>query len=176
MPVPLVWLGAAVFGALSVNEINRAYTKRKNIIRAMPGESLDYTKPVNGSVVCCGIYGMLDHTGIWVNNNIYELSSSGLVRCVSPERFLGGRTGQKIYVACDTRNNALYRTEAATLAQSLLFSNIDYHLLSQNCHKFVADVLVGQGVDITSFSDLNSFLSCFFGAAIKWNLTQINFR
>ena len=44
--------------------------------------------PVNGSVVCCGICGALTHTGLWVNGGIIELSGSGLVRTVSPERFI----------------------------------------------------------------------------------------
>jgi hypothetical protein len=44
--------------------------------------------PINGSVVCCGIFGALTHTGLWVNGGIIELSGSGLVRTVSPERFI----------------------------------------------------------------------------------------
>jgi hypothetical protein len=177
MPVPLIWLGAAVLGAYTANTANTAYLKRKKIVDAMPGESHQYTTPVNGSIVTCGVYDVLDHTGIWVDGNIYELSGRGLVRCVSPERFLGQRTGNHIYIACDPSNNALFNMQAAKTAQSLLFSTLDYHLLSQNCHKFVAEVLSeGQHVDITSFSDLNSFLNIFFNSVIRWNLTQINFR
>jgi hypothetical protein len=135
-----------------------------------------YTAPVNGSIVTCGVYGVLDHTGIWVNGNIYELAGSGLVRCVSPERFVGDRSGSQVYIACDTSNNALFDIDAAERAQYLLFSNIDYHLLSENCHKFVAEVLANQDVDITSFSDLNTFLNVFFSSSIRWNLSKINFR
>ncbi|MFT4655318.1 MAG: hypothetical protein ACJA0G_000322 [Kangiellaceae bacterium] len=176
MPVPLIWLGAAVLGLYTANEANTAYLKRKMVIDAMPGESPHYTAPVNGSIVTCGVYGVLDHTGIWVNGNIYELAGSGLVRCVSPERFVGDRSGSQVYIACDTSNNALFDIDAAERAQYLLFSNIDYHLLSENCHKFVAEVLANQDVDITSFSDLNTFLNVFFSSSIRWNLSKINFR
>lgn len=176
MPAPLFWLGAAILGAYTANEANSAYLKRKRVIDAMPGESPHYTTPVNGAIVSCGIYGVLDHTGIWVDGNIYELAGSGLVRCVTPERFVGERSGEQVYIACDPYNNALFDINAADTAQSLLFSTLDYHLLTQNCHKFVADVLAKQSVDITSFSDLNTFLHDFFNSPIRWNLTQINFR
>jgi hypothetical protein len=176
MPIPLLWLGAAALGLYTANEANNAHLKRKMIIDAMPGESSYYTVPVNGSIVMCGIYGVLDHTGIWVNGNIYELAGSGLVRCIAPERFVGNRSGSKIYIACDPINNALFDENAAQRAQDLLFSSLDYHLVNENCHKFVAEVLANHDVDVTSFSDLNSFLSEFFTTSIRWNLTEINFR
>lgn len=176
MPAPLIWLGAAALGLYSANQANTAYLKRKRIVDAMPGESQHVIAPVNGSIVTCGIYGVLDHTGIWVDGNIYELAGSGLVRCISPTRFIGDRSGSQIYVACDADNQPLFDTDAVKRAQMLLYTSVDYHLLRQNCHKFVAELLASRDVDVTSFSDLNSFLYDFFARSIRWNLTEINFR
>jgi hypothetical protein len=146
------------------------------VIDAMPGESPHMVSPVNGSIVSCGIYGVLDHTGIWVDGNIYELAGNGLVRCISPDRFIGERTGRRIFVACDTANSPLHSSDAASRAKDLLYSNVDYHLLKDNCHKFVATVLANKNVKITSFSDLNKFLYNFFQESVRWNLSEITFR
>lgn len=176
MPAPLLWLGAAALGAYTANQANTAYLKRKMVVDAMPGESKQRSVPVNGSIVTCGIYGVLDHTGIWVDGNIYELSGKGLVRCLSPNRFLGDRTGNKIYVACDPFDNVLYDFDACERAKALLFTLLDYHLVNENCHKFVAQLIANKSVDITSFTGLNTFLSQFFDTSIRWNLTEINIR
>jgi hypothetical protein len=176
MPAPLLWLGAAALSLYTVREVNSAHLKRKMMIDAMPGESTHVSLPVNGSIVCCGIYGVLDHTGIWVDGNIYELAGSGLVRCLSPERFMGNRSGSQIYIACNTSNEALFDEEAVVRCKNMLFSLHDYHLLKQNCHRFVVQALANRELDITSFTDLNTFLFAFFNESIRWNLTQINFR
>ncbi len=176
MPAPLIWLGAAALGAYTANKTNTNYLKRKQIIDSMPGESNFISKPRNGSVVTCGIYGVLDHTGIWVDGNIYELSGSGLVRCVSADRFLTDRSGETIYVACDLNNRPLSDSQAAVRARSLLYTALDYHLVNENCHKFVAEILANTTVSITSFSDLNTFLSTHYETPIRWNRAKINFR
>lgn len=176
MPAPLIWLGAAALGAYSASKANDAYLKRKDVVDTMPGGSNVLVKPRNGSVVTCGIYGVLDHTGIWVDGNIYELSGKGLVRCVSPKRFLGDRSGNTIYIACDTFNRPLYEMDIAERAQNMLYQFIDYHLLNDNCHKFVAEVIAKTDLNITSFSDFNTFLSDYYSTPIRWNLTQINKR
>ena len=176
MPAPLLWLGAAALSVYTADKANSAHDRRKLVVDFMPGESPQRSTPVNGSIVTCGIFGMLDHTGIWVNGNIYELAGSGLVRCLSPERFLSQRSGNQVYVACDPHNNVLFESRAATNAQSLLFTMREYHVLNQNCHKFVAETLANKQLDITSFSELNTFLHTFFNTPIRWNLTQINFR
>ena len=129
--------------------------------------------PINGSIVTCGIYEVLDHTGIWIDGNIYELNGSGLVRCVSPSRFIDNRSGDAIYVACDMQDSPLVEKASIERAKSQLFSLYEYHLLRQNCHKFVAEMIAGCNCDVTSFSDLNEFLSEYFSSAIDWRLTQI---
>lgn len=176
MPAPLIWLGAVALGAYTANKSNTQYLKHKRIVDAMPGESTFISKPRNGSVVTCGIYGVLDHTGIWVDGNIYELAGSGLIRCVSPERFVDQRSGSTIYVACDLNNRALLNADVAIRVRSLLYTTVDYHLMNQNCHRFVAESLANSKASVTSFSDLNAFLSDLYNTPIRWNKAKVNFR
>ncbi len=176
MPAPLIWFGAVALGAYTANKSNTKYLKHKRIIDAMPGESSCVSKPRNGSVVTCGIYGILDHTGIWVDGNIYELAGSGLIRCVSPDRFIEERSGSTIYVACDVNNRALMDIDAAARVRSLLYTTVDYHLMNQNCHRFVAETLSNSPASVTSFSDLNTLLSEIYSTPIRWNKAKINFR
>jgi len=168
MPAPLIWLGAAAAGLYASNKANNRYLKRKQIVNTMPREGKHEIVPVNGSIVTCGIYGVLDHTGIWIDNTIYELSGQGLVRCLSPERFLGKRSGTSIYIACDNENKPLSEPKSVGVARAQLYTMLDYHLLNQNCHRFVAESIANYAVDITSFSDLNIFLHQYFDTAINW--------
>jgi Cft2 family RNA processing exonuclease len=96
-----------------------------------------------------------------------------LVRCISPSRFLNNRSGEKIYIACDRDGNPLVESLAIERTQSQLYSLYDYHVLRQNCHKFVGEMIAGTTQDITSFSDLNVFLSGHFNTPIDWRLTQV---
>lgn len=174
MPAPLVWLGAAALSLYASNKLNTAHLRQQNIISRMPGKCTDAVMPVDGSIVTCDIFEVFEHTGIWINGNIYELNGNGMVRCVSPKRFLDNRSGDQIYVACDIQDNPLVEPLAIERARSQLFSLYDYHVLRQNCHKFVAEMIAGSAQDITSFSDLNTFLSEHFNGPIDWRLTQVN--
>jgi hypothetical protein len=114
---------------------------------------------------------MFEHTGIWINGNIFELNGNGLVRCISPKRFIENRSGKKIYVACNELGNPLVESLAIERTKAQLYSLYNYHLIRQNCHKFVAEMIAGNQQDVTSFSDLNEFLSSHFGSVIDWRLT-----
>ena len=157
MPAPLLWFGAACLGLYASNRANDAYLKSTNTVRTLPGESSKRIAPRNGAIVTCGIYGVLDHTGVWVNGNIYELSGKGLIRSVSPERFLHNRTGKKIYVACDEHYMPLAADD-----------------VSQRC--IVAEMLTGERTKITSFSELNEALSSLFLTSINWHEAKVDFR
>lgn len=174
MPAPLIWLGAAAVSLYAGNKLNTAQLRRQRVLGKLPGECRQAVAPVNGSIVTCGIYEVLDHTGIWVDGNVYELNGNGLVRCVSPKRFIQNRSGEAIYVACNTFNRPLAEHASISRAQAQLFSLYNYHLLRQNCHKFVAEMVLGYPSNVASFSDLNEFLSEHFSSAIDWRLTQIN--
>jgi hypothetical protein len=169
MPAPLLWIGAACLGLYASNKANNAYMRSKQIVAQLPGESDSWIIPLDGSVVTCGIYGVLDHTGIWVDGKIYELSGAGLIRCISPERFLDNRSGNEIYVACDQLYRPLASPEVAARCIDNLFQMRDYDVLDNNCHKFVLEMLLGKRVDITSFSELNKALSQLYLETVSWH-------
>jgi hypothetical protein len=141
------------------------------------GESSKRVVPRNGAIVTCGIYGILDHTGIWVNGNIYELSGRGLIRSISYDRFLEHRSGKKIYVACNERFIPLAGEEVAQRCIDNLYQLRKYHLIDNNCHQFVLEMLTGasEKTKITSFSELNEALSAFFLTNINWHEVNVNF-
>jgi hypothetical protein len=174
MPVPLIWLGAAAVSLYTANKLNASDLRQRNIISRLPGDCREPIAPVNGSIVTCGVYELLDHTGIWIDGNIYELKGNGLVRCISPDRFLQNRSGDQIYVACNMQNQPLVELNVVARTKSQLYSLHEYHLLRQNCHKFVAEMVSGYPRDITSFSELNEFISDYFSSPVDWRLTQIN--
>lgn len=176
MPVPLIWLGAACIGLYASNKANDAYLKSTNTVRTLPGESSRRVVPRNGAIVTCGIYGVLDHTGVWVNGNIYELSGSGLIRSVSPERFLQNRSGDTIFVACDEQYFPLAADDVAQRCVDNLYELRDYHVLDNNCHQFVLEMLIGEKAEITSFSELNEALSALFLTSINWHQAKVDFR
>ena len=176
MPVPLLWLGAACLGVYASNKANNAYLKSSKTVGKLPGESLKRVHPRNGSIVTCGIFGVLDHTGVWVDGNIYELSGEGLIRAVSPERFLANRSGDKIYVACDEQYTPLALPEVTQRCNNNLFELRDYHLINNNCHQFVLEMLTGERVKITSFSELNEALSALYLTSINWHEAKVYFR
>lgn len=174
MPAPLLWLGAAALSLYAGNKLNTAHMRHRKILGKLPGECRKPVMPVNGCIVTCGIFEILDHTGIYIDGNIYELNGNGLVRCVSPKRFLENRSGDEIYVACNSFDQPLVEPASIERTQSNLFALYDYHVLRQNCHKFVAEMIAGHACETTSFSDLNEFLSKYFNTSIDWRMTQIN--
>lgn len=176
MPAPLLWFGAACLGLYASNRANEAYLRSSSTVGKLPGESNKRVTPKNGAIVTCGIYGVLDHTGVWVNGNIYELSGKGLIRSLSPERFLQNRTGKNIYVACDEHFMPLATDDVSRRCIDNLYEMRDYHLINNNCHQFVAEMLTGQRTRITSFSELNKALSSLFLTSINWHEAKINFR
>ncbi|GBL03019.1 hypothetical protein [Glaciecola sp. KUL10] len=169
MPAPLLWLGAAVAGLYATNKANEGYLKSKSVVGCFPGESNFKVTPIDGAIVCCGIFGVLDHTGIWVDGKIIELNGNGLVRAISSERFLENRSGEEIYIACDDAFNVMASKSTVERCIANLYSYKEYDVISNNCHRFVAESVTGNACDITSFSDLNRYLSLFFNAAIHWN-------
>ena len=91
MPLPLLWLGAVAASLFAVKELaddrkeqqrKRRYSRdaesyselkrHESPIATYPTDLLsteEKVKPEIGSLVCCGIGGLLEHTGIWVGDN-----------------------------------------------------------------------------------------------------------
>jgi hypothetical protein len=174
MPLPLVWLGAGVAALVAGNHLAKEYDRSKGVIGSFPGEKKDVVAPVDGAIVCCGIYQVFEHTGIWIEDHIVELKGNGLIRGISPQRFLDNRSGEKIFIACDSEGSPLTDNNAMHRASERLYEYADYHLLKNNCHRFVSECLTGQSADITSFTDFNHILFAHFDTSIHWFPAKIS--
>ena len=168
MPVPLLWFGAGAI-ALLVGTNYRNYKRFNKSNSPISGHTNLAVDPINGAIVSCGVYGLFEHTGIWVNGNVLELKGNGLIRCVSPSRFLQQRSGDYIYVACDDKYNPLIQLGAADRATSLLFSYSEYDVISNNCHKFVWHCISAENIPLTRFSKLNQKIAEHFATVIHWH-------
>jgi hypothetical protein len=177
MPLPLVWLGAGLTALYAANKLSENSQKSQGEVQHFPGESDVSVKPVDGAIVCCGVYEFFDHTGIWVEDSIIELHGSGLIKSVSHERFLGDRSGEMAFVACDAQYRPLVAPGATEKAIARIYEYSEYHLINNNCHKFVWGCLSSDSKDVTTFADLNGLLSNFFNSAIHWQpIRQPNHR
>lgn len=125
--------------------------------------------PTEGAIVCCELYGVLDHTGIWIDRDcIIELGNNGLVKAVSAERFLTERSGQHIYVACNSQHEPVVIENAASRAVSQLYTYREYDVINNNCHRFVHQCLTGSDVELTRFSTLSDATASLAHCALYW--------
>lgn len=168
MPLPLFWLGAGLATLVATDRAIESARNGRGRVRHYPGEGKVPVKAQSGAIVCCGIYGMFDHTGIWVDDSVVELRGNGLIRGISPERFLHNRSGEKIYLLCDLAGNPLIAKDAASRAAEQLFQYSEYHVMKNNCHRFVWRCVSGINTPITSFHDLNQSLHQFFACPLSW--------
>lgn len=125
-------------------------------------------KAVDGAVVCCDIFGILVHTGIWVDGSIIELKGNGLVRAVSPARFLANRSGDEILIACGSDETAQHNQDAACRASDSLFSYRHYDLTDNNCYRFCWYCLTGQERPIGRFSLFERYLQQHLDQPLSW--------
>ena len=172
MPAPLLWLGAGAIALLA----GAKYSNDKRLdefVSDLPGNSHKHVAPQNGAIVTCGVFGIFEHTGIWVDGNILELKGNGLIRGVSPKRFIQERSGDNIYIACDQNSTPLVQANTAERAISKLFSYSEYDLIKNNCHKFVWHCITGEDVPLTKFSVLNQNLASLFATTIYWHPVKL---
>lgn len=172
MPLPLVWIGAGVAAAVAGSYLNREQQKYDGHVAIFPGESKHRVAPVDGAIMCCGIYEMLQHTGIWVDGGIVELNGNGLFRLISPSRFLADRSGDRIYIACDEHGTPLVAPQAMARASAKIYDYADYHVLNNNCHRFTRYCITGDNSPLTLFSELNSALAAHFDTPVYWHQIQ----
>ena len=173
MPAPLIWLGAGLAALYATDQISKHNNKKQNRIRHYPGESDQPVRPTDGAIVCCGIFGVFDHTGIWLDGSIVELKGNGLIRAVSPERFIDNRSGEEIYVATDEYSVPLTSELTCERAADRLYQYSDYHVIDNNCHRFVWNCVSGTREKVTRFTELNEKLHCHFASPISWHKVQI---
>ncbi|WP_394204133.1 hypothetical protein [Shewanella waksmanii] len=188
MALPLVWLGSAVIGAVVLAdqrekrkqiELERRLGRSTSASSDNEGAKLNPSlwqssdvkvRPIPGAIVCCYVYGVIEHTAIWLDEHtLIELHGSGLIRAVSTKRFLAGRTGSKIYVACDHRHQPLVGSDVLVRAQQAIFQYRDYDLLDNNCHRFVWACLANEERAIASFNEFNRLIKSHFTEEIYWD-------
>lgn len=169
MPVPLIWVGAGLAALYAGAKIAESHRDSGLVVKHYPGESDNAVTPINGAVVCCGIFGVFDHTGIWLDGSIIELKGNGLIRGISPERFIHNRSGEQIYVACGKDDQPLIDPTTAARAAERLYQYSEYHVIENNCHRFVWNCVSGRNEKLTRFSELNDVLSRYFDTRVSWH-------
>ncbi|SEL05529.1 hypothetical protein SAMN05216262_10570 [Colwellia chukchiensis] len=192
MPLPLLWLGVAAASAIAVKGLadDRKAQQRQRLqyrsaktlsdlkahepkIASYPTELLiteQGVQPCVGAIVCCGIGGVLEHTGIWIGDNtIVEVDGNGLVKAVSAQRFTKHRSGEKIFIACDSLAQPLASEKAAELAIAQIYQVRDYHLFDNNCHQFVWQCFHVDSQTITTFKALSNNIAHLFDRVVYWD-------
>ncbi|MGL5397543.1 MAG: lecithin retinol acyltransferase family protein [Shewanella sp.] len=188
MPLPLLWIGGAAMGALMLaderekrqqlerNRLLGRVPRQVNANQAMVAAPSQWQKgfkqvtPQPGSIVCCYVFGVIEHTGIWLADDcLVELHGSGLVRAVSVKRFLTGRTGSQIFIACNHLHQPLIANTIVNRAERAIYQYREYDLFDNNCHRFVWSCLCGEERAIKSFNELNQKLAAYFKQGIYWD-------
>jgi hypothetical protein len=193
MALPILWLGAAAISVLAVNGLaddrkkqqrSRRHSRyaenfsmlkqHESPIAAYPTDLLNTEEkviPEIGSVVCCGIGGVLEHTGIWVGDNtIIELDGNGLIKPISIQRFTKERSGNKMFIACDSTARPIACEVAASRALNNIFNCLDYHIIDNNCHQFIWQCFKPKDNNLTTFKELNTRLAILFDRKIYWDI------
>lgn len=193
MPLPLLWLGAATLSALTVKSLaddrksqqqkRKRYTsvqtlkhlgRHESPIATYPSEMFSTEQkimPKVGAIVCCGIGGVLEHTGIWVEENmIVELDGNGLIKPISASRFTKERSGKNIFIACDSNAEPLHCEIAALRAMQQIYTSLPYHVIDNNCHQFIWQCFKPHDKPLSTFKALNLRLAHYFDRKIYWDL------
>lgn len=122
-----------------------------------------------GSLVVCEIYHLFEHSGIYLGDGlIVELAGTGLVRAISAARFLQGRSGHQLLVACDASGQEFANPSVAEEASQQIYSYQPYDLIQNNCHRFCCRCITGRANTVTSFFDLKTELSQHWRSEIHW--------
>jgi len=200
MALPLILLGAAALSALAVQELaddrDDILRKRKNsnkvetlehlakhdspvatypseILSSMKNDNVIEVEPKVGAIVCCGLGGILDHTGIYVGDNtIVELAGSGLVKAVSMKRFLEERSGKQIFIACDSNAQPLVNDLVAQKASEQLFNYYEYDFISNNCHRFIWQCFAQRDDDLSTFKTLSYKIAQYYNRVLYWDVCK----
>lgn len=191
MPLPIIVAGL-VLGAVVSNQNTKQYYRNLELRRSRessngfsnvnkliksPSEYCQHTgglSPEEGSIVCCEVFGVLDHTGVWIDEDtIIEFSNTGLTKSVSAGRFLKERSGNSIYVANDKHGNSIIIDGIVEQAISRIYTYKDYDLKRNNCHNFIASCISANDKGVTLFSELNSLIAQVSRQDIYWDKVKV---
>ncbi|MCF2946965.1 hypothetical protein L0668_02525 [Paraglaciecola aquimarina] len=167
MPAPLFWFGASALALLAGAKYS-SDKQFKQVVGTLPGDCDRAVKPMDGAIVCCGVYEMFDHSGIWLDGKIIELKGNGLIRGVSPQRFLKDRSGEQIFIACNSVYQPFAERQTFENAVARIFEYSQYDVVNNNCHNFVWQCISGENEKVMRFVELNRLLSERFKRMIHW--------
>ena len=113
---------------------------------------LDDVVPTEGSIVCCMLAGVADHSGVYVGNGriIHRINEDGgYLAETSPREFLerldGWNAAVTIFVACKGKNPTGSRKIADRAREALNDPRHEgYNLITKNCHQFCHYCLTGK--------------------------------
>jgi len=181
MPLPLIVAGAAL-GALLIHDNEKDHLRRQDrqrhqannsVIGREPSEILPSSQTAvmtPGSIVCCEVFHAFIHTGIVVDDDtIVELHGNGLIRAISPQRFLANRSGKHIFIACDKDSSPIIIDQVDERAAQDVFNFYSYNVLESNCYRHTWRWLSGEDRAIESFEEFNRLLSGFIKQPIYWD-------
>ncbi|WP_192021449.1 hypothetical protein [Shewanella sp. WPAGA9] len=193
MAFPLIWLGTAAIGAIMLADDRQQrktiqHERRMGRAPKVPnGKSVSPLTPsiwhkgdakvdaAPGAIVCCFVFGVIEHTGIWVgDDHLVELHGSGLIRVISAKRFLQGRTGSCIFQAGNHLHQPLVAPKALARAEQAIYQYRDYDLFTNNCHRFVWSCISGEETEVRSFEQLNTLLAQAFKQVVYWDEVALN--
>ncbi|MDB2373604.1 hypothetical protein [Psychrosphaera haliotis] len=191
MPLPIIVAGL-VLGAVVSNQSTKQYYRNLELRRnressnnlsnsnklvKSPSEYCQRANtfnPEEGSIVCCEVFGVLDHTGVWIDEEtIIEFSNTGLTKSVSASRFLKERSGNNIYVANNRNGKSIIIDGIVERAISRIYTYKDYDLQRNNCHNFIASCISTKNKGVTLFSDLNSLIAQISKQDIYWDKVKV---
>lgn len=193
MVLPLLWFGAATISAIAVKGLSDDRQKQQNqrkytyktqtlddnaehgsVTATYPSDFFNTSqivKPKVGAIVCCGIGGIFDHTGIWVDDDtIIEMDGQGLIKPVSSKRFTAQRSGKNIFIACDSKAIPLASEDAARRAVEQIFQHKEYDIFANNCHQFIWQCFLPEANPLTTFKELNQRIAIYFNRKIYWDV------
>ena len=105
------------------------------------------SSPAIGSIVYCDLAGAVEHSGIYIGNDlIVHLDGSGHIEVVSPNDFLGRLGGfnpaVNIFVSCDG-DDPVGSESIGRRAQNALGEKRKYNFVLDNCHQFSSGCITG---------------------------------
>lgn len=95
------------------------------------------------------------------------------MKAVSAHRFLEERSGDNIFVACDSEHQPIVIEAVIERAISSVFTYRGYDVIDNNCHRFVNYCISGEEHEITRFQSLNEAIFTHCGKNIYWDKVKI---
>jgi hypothetical protein len=197
MPLPLLWIGAGLAGLVGAaltaehykdkaqqqtdkDELRRgqldvadSHVEGEDGVIKWPSEVLTSdicAVPVPGAIVSCSVFKAFDHIGVWIEDDlIVELHGKGLVKAVSVRRFLENRSGDQLFVACDSVGQPLIVPETVRRAVAQVYNYWEYDVIDNNCYRFVWSCIEEIDGKVASFSEFNHLLAKYHNKKVYWD-------